>query len=138
MWTQLDDSLELDPVDDPALVLSSSQLNVLAVVLFLSLNLGMSSSPLMTMALDDPLQSLDNVNLLGLADLLRRVATQRQVLVSTHDPALADLLERKLRPVEPGQRTLRVELRDWTVDGPHVEVHNVPTDSPELRLVATG
>ena len=69
-------------------MLSSSQLNVLAVAIFLSLNLAIPTLPLQLVALDDPLQSLDTVNLLGLADLLRRVKANRHVIISTHDDRL--------------------------------------------------
>jgi hypothetical protein len=51
--------------------LSSSQLNVLAVSAFLALNPGVETLPLNAVALDDPLQSLDDVNLLSLIDLPR-------------------------------------------------------------------
>ena len=56
----------------PYAVLSSSQMNALAVSVFLALNLGIAKLPLESAILDDPLQSLDDVNLLGLVDLLRR------------------------------------------------------------------
>ena len=79
----------------PATVLSSSQMNVLAVSVFLAFNLGMPALPLNTVILDDPLQSLDDLNLLGLIDLLRRTRDQRQLIVSTHDRRFASLLERK-------------------------------------------
>jgi len=136
LWTELDDPTGDVNVRDPALVLSSSQLNVLAVAIFLSLNLAIPTLPLQLVALDDPLQSLDNVNLLGLADLLRRVKATRQVIVSTHDDRLAELLERKLRPVGPRERTIRIDLEGWTPDGPSVSSADVTPDVAPLRLVA--
>lgn len=138
LWTTLDDVSGAVSVQDPALVLSSSQLNVLAVAVFLALNLAIPTLPLQVVALDDPLQSLDTVNLLGLADLLRRVRTTRQVVVSTHDERLANLLERKLRPVSVGQRTVRIDLRGWTPEGPSVEHKELPQDTVQLRLVASA
>jgi DNA repair exonuclease SbcCD ATPase subunit len=138
LWTELNDPAGDVNVRDPALVLSSSQLNVLAVAVFLSLNLAITTLPLQVVALDDPLQSLDNVNLLGLADLLRRVKGNRQVVVSTHDDRLAELLERKLRPVTPEQRTVRIDLRGWTPDGPSVVSTDVAQDVTPLRLVASA
>lgn len=79
-------------------VLSSSQMNALAVSIFLSLNLGTTALPLDMVVLDDPLQSLDDVNLLGVSDLLRRIKDRRQLFVSTHDVRFSHLLQRKLRP----------------------------------------
>lgn len=138
LWTTLDDTPGEVRVQDPAHVLSSSQMNVLAVAIFLSLNLAIPTLPLQVVALDDPLQSLDTVNLLGLADLLRRVKASRQVIVSTHDERLADLLERKLRPVAPGERTIRIDLRGWTSQGPTADSREVPRDVHPLRLVESA
>jgi hypothetical protein len=66
-----------DPINDktsvsPGAVLSSSQVNALGESVFLALNLGSPKPPLPIAILDDPLQSLDDINLLGLVDLLRR------------------------------------------------------------------
>jgi energy-coupling factor transporter ATP-binding protein EcfA2 len=138
LWTTLDDVQGEKSIQDPSLVLSSSQLNVLAVAIFLALNLAIPTLPLQVVALDDPLQSLDTVNLLGLADLLRRVKATRQVIVSTHDERLASLLVRKLRPVSPDQRTVRIDLRGWTPEGPVVERTEVQQDPSPLRLVASA
>ena len=65
------DALEDVSSEAPHLVLSSAQVNVLALAIFLTLNLSVGLR-LRAALLDDPLQSLDNVNLLGLSDLLRR------------------------------------------------------------------
>jgi hypothetical protein len=138
LWTSLSDRTAEVSVEDPSIVLSSSQLNVLAVSTFLSLNLAIESLPLQVVALDDPLQSLDTVNLLGLADLLRRIKASRQVIVSTHDERLAALLARKLRPVSEGEQTRLIRLQAWSREGPVVEQEAIPADVPPLRLVASG
>lgn len=110
--------------DDPARILSSSQINVLAVSLFLALNLTVRNLPLQCAILDDPLQSLDDLNLLGLVDVLRHVKDQRQMFISTHDHRFGGLLRRKLRPVEPGQRTRIVEISDWSREGPIINQYD--------------
>lgn len=138
LWTTINDVAGEKSVEDPSMVLSSSQLNVLAVAIFLSLNLSIPTLPLQVVALDDPLQSLDTVNLLGLSDLLRRIKGHRQVVVSTHDARLADLLERKLRPVTSGERTVRIDLAGWTTEGPSITRIEVPADIAPLRLVASA
>jgi DNA repair exonuclease SbcCD ATPase subunit len=120
----------------PSAVLSSSQLNALAVCTFLSLNLGMSEPPLQSALLDDPLQSLDDINLLGLIDLLRRVKDTRQLCVSTHDKRFGQLLARKLRPGSPTQRTIVIELEAWDRDGPLVRTSASVADPTPLRLLA--
>lgn len=130
-----------DPVEDkecdlPAAVLSSSQVNALAVSVFLALNIGVSKPPLSVAILDDPLQSLDDINLLGLVDLLRRAKDRRQMLVSTHDEAFGSLLCRKLRPSGANGRTVVIELDTWSRQGPVVQTREVKSDPVQLRLVA--
>jgi DNA repair exonuclease SbcCD ATPase subunit len=135
LWASVEDAVMGLSESQPSVVLSSSQLNVLAVVSFLALNLAVRTLPLQLAALDDPLQSLDNVNLLGLADLLRRVRGSRQVMLSTHDERLVGLLERKLRPVESTQRTSVIHMDGWARGGPQVLQRDVPLDTSGLRLV---
>lgn len=122
--------------DSPETVLSSSQLNALAVSVFLALNLGVPSLPMRAVMLDDPLQSLDDVNLLGLIDLLRRTKDQRQLLVSTHDVRFGRLLARKLRPVTEGHRTRVIALSAWGPDGPTVQQDETVRDPERLRIAA--
>lgn len=124
--------------DSPATVLSSSQMNALAVCMFLSLNLGVSSTPLESAILDDPLQSLDDINLLGLIDLLRRTKDQRQLFVSTHDVRFGNLLARKLRPGSSEQRTVVIELDGWSRSGPIVTTRDVRCDPVPLRLMVAS
>ena len=130
-----------DPVEDkesvqPAAVLSSSQLNALAVSVFLALNLGVPRPPLDLAMLDDPLQSLDDVNLLGLVDLFRQTRARRQLLISTHDPRFGSLLSRKLRPALQNGRTLVIELEGWSREGPSVTTREITSDPVSLRLVS--
>ena len=122
-------------IEEPQEVLSSSQENVLAMAVFLALNLGVSRLPLDAAILDDPLQSLDDVNLLGLVDLLRRSRRRRQLLVSTHDRRFGHLLERKFRPVAGDGRTIVIELDGWDREGPSVSVRDVQAETAPLRLV---
>lgn len=120
----------------PEAVLSSSQMNVLAVSIFLAFNLGMASLPLQTAILDDPLQSLDDINLLGLIDLLRRIQVQRQLLISTHDRRFASLLERKLRPISSAQRTRVISFESWSPEGVDLVSYDVEPDTAGIRIVS--
>jgi DNA repair exonuclease SbcCD ATPase subunit len=118
----------------PGHVLSSSQMNALAVCVFLTLNLTVPRLPFSAALLDDPIQSLDDINLLGLIDLLRRTCDQRQLLVSTHDNRFARLLERKLRPVKENHRTSVITFSGWRRTGPVVTHREVATDARRLRI----
>jgi DNA repair exonuclease SbcCD ATPase subunit len=134
--TEIGDLVDNKTSRTPELVLSSSQMNALAVSIFLSLNLGVPSLPVSTAMLDDPLQSLDDVNLLGLIDLLRRLTFKRQLVVSTHDSRFGKLLQRKLRPVAEDQRTHVIELEAWSRSGPQCRSYDVTPDRSGLRIVA--
>ena len=136
MMTQIEDPTYGIRASTPDLLLSSSQMNVLAVSIFLTLNLGSRNPPLYTAILDDPLHSLDDINLLGLIDLLRRIRDRRQLMVSTHDGRFAALLERKLRPVSESQRTVRVDLSGWSREGVIASQADIVRDPVPIRIVA--
>ena len=85
--------------------------------------------------IDDRFSGLDDVHVLGSVDLMRRARRFRQLFVSTHDVKLRGLLERKLRPVEAGQRTVIIEFKGWTRNGPVVQQRDVAGDEGALRLV---
>jgi exonuclease SbcC len=134
-------TLVSDPIEDkkcevPATVLSSSQINALAVSVFLALNIGIPKPPLPVTILDDPLQSLDDINLLGLVDLFRRTKDRRQFFVSTHDARFGGLLSRKLRPADQAGRTLVIELDAWSRLGPTLVMRDIKCDPVRLRLVS--
>lgn len=120
---------------NPEAILSSSQLNALAVSVFLSFNLALPNLPLQTAILDDPIQSLDEINLLGLVDTLRRIKDRRQLVVSTHDARFGRLMARKLRPASREHTTSVIELSGWKREGPDVHQYRVNSDLVPLRLV---
>src|SRR5262249_25144894 len=133
--TVVSDPIEKKYSDLPTAVLSSSQVNALAVAAFLALSIGVPKPALSVAILDDPLQSLDDINLLGLVDLLRRTKDRRQLLVSTHDTRFGSLLSRKLRPSDNRGRTTVIELDGWSRQGPLVTTREVKSDPVPLRLV---
>ncbi len=133
--TVIRDHIENKESELPATVLSSSQVNALAVSVFLSLNMGVASPPLSVAMLDDPLQSLDDINLLGLVDLFRRTKDCRQLFISTHDVRFGGLLARKLRPRNEKERTIVIELDGWSRHGPQLQTREIPRDPEPLRLI---
>lgn len=116
---------------NPALVLSEGQLNVVALSYFLGLALNAGDGALPFLVLDDPLQAMDVVSVLGFADLCRRIREHRQLIVTTHDRRFAALLGRKLAPREAGARTILHEFEGWTELGPQVS----STDQPLAEVV---
>jgi len=112
---------------NPLAVYSEGQLNVVALSYFLGMALNAGEGALPFMVLDDPLQAMDAISVLGFADLCRRLREGRQLIVTTHDRRFADILERKLAPREASSRTRVVELTAWTREGPTVEARELGT-----------
>lgn len=124
---------------DPLLIFSSSQANVVALSAFLALGWAAGDDAMPFLLLDDPLQSLDDVNSLGFADLCRHMRARRQLIVSTHDERLASLLERKLAPRAKDQRTKVLHFVAWNRSGPIVESAEVePQLDQANRLMLTS
>jgi len=115
----------MDPVRgieaNPTLVCSEGQLNIIALSYFLALNLESERGVLPFAILDDPLQAMDVINVLGFADVARSLSARRQLIVTTHDRRFAALLERKLGAREPGRRTWHLVFSSWDRQGPRVE-----------------
>lgn len=91
-----DDSKKIEPI----LYFSTAQVNILALSIFLARALKNDSSYINTIFLDDPIQSMDSINILSFIDLLRMIITNtgRQIFISTHDDNLFRLLQKKLPP----------------------------------------
>lgn len=118
---------------------SEGQLNTVALLYFLGLALNSGEGALPVMVLDDPIQAMDVVSVLGFADLCRRIRERRQLLLTTHDRRFADLLARKLAHREESSRTLLHEFEAWTQEGPRVRTSKPPLAEvvPILRRTAS-
>ncbi len=79
-------------------VVSQGELNALALSLFLP-RATTDESPFRFIVLDDPVQSMDPVKIVKLAQILAEVAENRQVVVFTHDHRLVDSLRFQGLPV---------------------------------------
>lgn len=111
---------------NPLVVYSEGQLNVVALSYFLGLALNAREGALPFMALDDPLQEMDVLSVLGFADLCRRIRDDRQLILTTHDRRFADVLTRKLAPRDSRTRTIVHDFEAWTREGPVVESREPP------------
>ena len=69
-------------------VMSQGEINALALSVFLP-RATMPQSPFRFLVIDDPVQAMDPAKVDGLARVLEQVATERQVIVFTHDNRLA-------------------------------------------------
>lgn len=106
---------------DPLVVFSTSQANIVALSYFIAMSLSSGDRGLPFLLLDDPVQSMDDVNVLGFADLCRHLQSRRQLIVSTHERRFAGLLERKLAPRTEGASTRLIRFAGWDRSGPKVD-----------------
>lgn len=74
-------------------VLSSGQLNVLAISIFIAKNIGQNHSAIDFIAIDDPIQNMDDVNQFSMIDVLGRL--NKQLIFTTHDAKYVNLFLKK-------------------------------------------
>ncbi|MBE6021606.1 MAG: hypothetical protein E7231_00065 [Cellulosilyticum sp.] len=84
----------------PVLFLSSAQLNILSLSIFYARALQNTDTQFKTIFMDDPVEHFDDMNILSFIDLIRSIIVQldTQIIMSTHDERLYNLLKRKLDP----------------------------------------
>ena len=114
-----------DVTADPLVIFSTSQANIAALSYFLAMGWSAGDRSLPFVLLDDPVQSMDDVNVLGFADLSRHIRSSRQLVISTHERRFAGLLERKLAPRSPDESTIMLEFLGWDRSGPSTTTRRV-------------
>lgn len=107
----------VEPFKQFAAIASSGNLNTAALSLFLSLHL-IEQPRHRFLVLDDPVQAMDDVHVVQLANLLREIRrqAQRQIIVAVHEKALFDYLCLELGPIDRHSTLLTVELNGTGID----------------------
>lgn len=98
----------------PILYFSAAQTNILSLSVFLASALHAKDdedNPINVIMIDDPIQSMDSINILSTIDLLRSICLQfdKQVIISTHDENFFKLLQRKIPAQILGSKFLQLE-----------------------------
>ncbi|WP_226530839.1 AAA family ATPase [Metabacillus niabensis] len=110
-----DSSVNLDQI------FSSAQLNILALSIFLGLGLSQEYSSIKQLFLDDPIQSMDDVNILAFIDVLRAIldsnSKHKKIILSTHDDNFAKLLSIKMR----NRSFVEYKFSSYGNEGPIIE-----------------
>lgn len=80
---------------------STAQLNILSLSIFLAKALNAKDDkriPIECIFIDDPIQSMDSINILSTIDLLRSIVVnhKKQIILSTHDENFHNLLKKKM------------------------------------------
>lgn len=92
---------------NPQFLFSSGQRRAAGIAFLLAIHLSRPWCRLRSLLLDDPVQHIDDYRALNLVEVLSAIRkTGRQVIVAVEDPALADVLCRRLRSTttEVGRR----------------------------------
>ncbi|EOA7959709.1 AAA family ATPase [Escherichia coli] len=92
---------------DAILSMSSGQVSALSLGFFLSLNRVYSNVPLIL--IDDPSQSLDEVNIASLTDLLRCEFSNRQLIVSSHESDISAYMRYRFAKAGLNTRSLNMQ-----------------------------
>ncbi|NNA84690.1 SMC family ATPase [Pseudomonas fragi] len=98
----------------PILYFSAAQSNILTLSVFLASALHAKDdqgNPIDVVMIDDPIQSMDSINILSTIDLLRSICLQfnKQVIISTHDENFFGLLQRKIPAQILGAKFMQLE-----------------------------
>jgi exonuclease SbcC len=94
---------KLDELIIPNLYFSTAQLNILSLSIFLAKALNAKDdkgNSIDCIFIDDPIQSMDSINILSTIDLIRSIVVnqKKQIILSTHDENFHNLLKKKMPP----------------------------------------
>ena len=90
-----------EPPSVPTLYFSTAQLNILSLSIFLAKALNVKDNDgnsVDCIFIDDPIQSMDSINILSTIDLLRSIVVNmgKQIILATHDENFQNLLQKKI------------------------------------------
>lgn len=92
---------------DATLSMSSGQISALSMAFFLALNRVYSKTPFVL--IDDPAQSLDDINVASLTDLLRCELRDRQLIMSSHEDDIAAYMRYRFERANLGQKAFHMQ-----------------------------
>lgn len=92
---------------DATLSMSSGQLSALSLSFFLSLNRVYSENAFVL--IDDPAQSLDEINIASLTDLLRCELKDRQLIISSHEDDIAGYMRYRFNRAGLSQKLFHMQ-----------------------------
>jgi len=98
----------------PNLYFSAAQINILSLSIFLARSLHVKQpdgNDVQCIFIDDPIHSMDSINVLSTIDLLRSISKNfdRQIILSTHDRNFFDLLRKKVPEHQYASKFIELE-----------------------------
>ncbi|MDK4792706.1 MAG: hypothetical protein OC189_11830 [Acinetobacter sp.] len=108
-------------ISSPILYFSTAQMNILSLSVFLANALHAvddNNNEIDVIMIDDPIQSMDSINILSTIDLIRSIIIRfnKQIIISTHDRNFFELLRRKIPNEVMGAKF--IELKKFGVAAP--------------------
>ena len=133
-------SLKVGDGLNPQFVFSSGQRRAAGLAFLLSVHLARAWTPLRSLLLDDPVQHIDDFRALHLVEVLAALRLDgRQIICAVEDPALADLLCRRLVSTSTeGGRRLDIDLGPLGATSVVIDQDINPMPVGVLRGVATA
>ncbi|WP_313497363.1 AAA family ATPase [Pseudoxanthomonas mexicana] len=133
-------SLKVGDGLNPQFVFSSGQRRAAGLAFLLSVHLARAWTPLRSLLLDDPVQHIDDFRALHLVEVLAALRLDgRQIICAVEDPALADLLCRRLVSTSTeGGRRLDIDLGPLGATSVVIDQEINPMPVGVLRGVATA
>ena len=89
--------------------LSSGQLSATVISLMLVLNKVFNHSKFGTLLIDDPLQTLDEINSHSLVELLKYNFSEQQIIISTHEDRYSKFIRYKYDKFNLYSRSIRMK-----------------------------
>ncbi|MGL6519413.1 AAA family ATPase [Aeromonas encheleia] len=125
---------------NPQFVFSSGQRRAAGLAFLLSVHLARAWTPLKSLLLDDPVQHIDDFRALHLVEVLAALRLDgRQIICAVEDPALADLLCRRLMSTaKEGGRRLDIDLGSLGATSVVTDLEIRPMPLGVLRGVTTA
>lgn len=104
-----------------SLTFSAAQSTILALCVFLSLNLSQKWTKLKIIGIDDPFQNLDDVNVFSFIDVIKEIVSRgdKQIFISTHSEEFAKLLEAKIKL--PKKEILKINIKTYNKEKLYIE-----------------
>lgn len=103
-------------------IFSEAQMNVLSLSIFLGLVFSVHNYGFNQIFLDDPVQSLDDINEVSFIDLLRALIQSKEVdkscIISTHDHNFSQLMKIKLR----NYKFVEYRFESYGIEGPRIKM----------------
>lgn len=89
---------------------SSGQLSATVLAFSLALNKVYNNSGLATLLIDDPIQSMDEINMASFVELLRNDFSDRQIILSTHEDKISMYIRYKF--LKYGHKTGKINVKE--------------------------